>query len=820
MNPAHPPRRKPLTLLVLAAMSLLGLAFPAGADDTHPPILPDNGGTTNAPDSGTPSIPLPPPNPPPPVEQENGKPIFGAFNGNKVESVEQYEQWLGRPTDGILGYTGDASWADYEGSVGWSMHALWRHIDRRVLWSVSLIPKGATLAEAAKGTYNDHWRKIAEKLAAWHPDEKVLYIRTGWEFNGGWFHYNAVHKADAFIGAWRQFVSVFRSVSPRFRFDWCPAGAAWMPMKAEDAYPGDDYVDIIGLDIYDQEKWCKIKDPKQRWEQVYLKGNHGLLWHQKFAQEHHKPMSYPEWGAGGVDSGDNPYFIEQMHQWFLDNHVIYATYWNSNSSYKGQLSNDQYPNMGAKYKELFGTADSANPAPPAPIPIAGEPPPPPPAASTNAPAATPPAAPPTPPPAPTNAAPTNQGASSATTPANGPAISTTNEGVKVVVPGMAPFTLSYPILAGEKITGTQADGTTAKVTYDGGTTIAVRIAGHGTVNYHLTGLPPTVKKVEMQLPLDPSYANGGVFRADDANTVPFPAAIPAHPILLGHNQNRLAVHDGSQRSLVMHLPGHSYLQIEDWRGKTPSDFVARIISPIMSPDMSLHVGDPPATRSAANQPPITIPHITKAIAIDGKTEAWAGMPAWPLDATREVGGQDGSSLHAPSWKVPASLEGKAADASATFRLGWDEKNLYVLVDVTDPTPLHNLNPANRLWGGDAVELFFGVEALEQDGDLLPTDRQVTLGADATLGSRTYVRGVGSQPSFSSLALPRPGGYLVEAAIPLGVLGLSPVAGRKIRFDLGLDDSIDGKNRHAQLMWNGTNQNSNERTNWGWATLGS
>ena len=180
-------------------------------------------------------------------------------------------------------------------------------------------------------------------------------------------------------------------------------------------------------------------------------------------------------------------------------------------------------------------------------------------------------------------------------------------------------------------------------------------------------------------------------------------------------------------------------------------------------------------------------------------------------------GQAKSTLHAPSWQVPTSLEGQAAEISATFQACWDERNLYVLVNVTDPTPMRNPNPAAGLWAGDAIELFIGTESLFQTGDLLSSDRQILLGAGSS-GSLTFVRGLPAQPQLQSVVVPRPGGYIVEAAIPFSVLGMAPAAARKIRFDLGVDDSVDGKSRHAQLMWNGTNQNSNERTNWGWAEL--
>jgi hypothetical protein len=288
-----------------------------------------------------------------PFDWRNQKPIWGVYVGNNPKSVGQFEQWFGKEADAILSYTGDKDWADYEGSVGWAM-GLWRPLNRPVLWSVSFMPKGCTLADAAAGKYNDHWRTVAKKFDTWRPEDPVIFIRTAWEFNAKWFHYNAVGKAEDFKGAWRQFVDTFRSVSPRFKFDWCPAGGDWMPMKAEDAYPGDDYVDIIGLDIYDQFKWNKIEDPKKRWKEIYLTGKNGLTWHRDFAKKHNKLMAYSEWGAGGNDAGDNAYFIEQMHKWFVENKVIYASYWNSNSGYKGHISNDEYPQIGKTYKQLFG----------------------------------------------------------------------------------------------------------------------------------------------------------------------------------------------------------------------------------------------------------------------------------------------------------------------------------------------------------------------------------------------------------------------------------------------------------------------------------
>jgi hypothetical protein len=120
--------------------------------------------------------------------------------------------------------------------------------------------------------------------------------------------------------------------------------------------PVDDYVDIIGMDIYDETIWCNIEDPAARWA-YNLTEPYGLNWHRDFAAMHKKPMSYPEWGVGGNGSGDNPYFIEKMQTWFQMNKVIYQTYWNSNAAYPGKLSDNQYPNAANKYREIFGNIE-------------------------------------------------------------------------------------------------------------------------------------------------------------------------------------------------------------------------------------------------------------------------------------------------------------------------------------------------------------------------------------------------------------------------------------------------------------------------------
>ena len=54
-------------------------------------------------------------------------------------------------------------------------------------------------------------------------------------------------------GAFRHVVDVFRSVSPAFRFDWNGTGKYFVAHDAPSSYPGDAYVDVVGLDQYDMD---------------------------------------------------------------------------------------------------------------------------------------------------------------------------------------------------------------------------------------------------------------------------------------------------------------------------------------------------------------------------------------------------------------------------------------------------------------------------------------------------------------------------------------------------------------------------------------
>jgi hypothetical protein len=198
----------------------------------------------------------------------------------------------------------------------------------------------------------------------------------------------------------------------------------------------------------------------------------------------------------------------------------------------------------------------------------------------------------------------------------------------------------------------------------------------------------------------------------------------------------------------------------------------------------------------------TIPRATGPITVDGAATNWPGIPPEIISGKRIVQGAD-----------PGDFEG-------SFRLCWDDANLYLLATIHDDTPMKNANEVQRLWSGDGIEVFLGTEKTDEGGPLLFTDRHLVIGAPGA-GKAPYVYGNAPQQyPCDAVVVPGADGksYVVEAAIPWEALGIQPKIGQELLFDLGLDNSDDGTTRTLQLMWNGSQRNSVDRSHWGHARL--
>jgi len=129
--------------------------------------------------------------------------------------------------------------------------------------------------------------------------------------------------------------------------------------------------------------------------------------------------------------------------------------------------------------------------------------------------------------------------------------------------------------------------------------------------------------------------------------------------------------------------------------------------------------------------------------------------------------------------------------------------------------MQNSQTGNMLWSADGIELFLGSENLEDNGPMLFSDLQILIGAGRD--GQIFVSNHRSTQGIVSAVVPAADGkgYTLEVALPWKVLGVDKVTdGMKFRFDLAVDDSSNGKDRQAQLMWSGSHRNSSDRGAWG------
>ncbi|MBW4329901.1 hypothetical protein KY084_03305 [Stakelama sp. CBK3Z-3] len=277
----------------------------------------------------------------------SGGTATSVYIGNKASDVAAAEDWLGTSLDAIQLHQGVSSWSDWLHSVSWIDDQL-SSVDTPKMWSIGLIPWGASLSEAASGSYNDNYLALAEQMLAEAPDDGAIYIRLGWEMNtDGWNPWSAAGDAESYVGAYQQFVDQFRDVSDRFVFEWTPNINTGVDPEA--FYPGDDYVDVVGIDFYYNTQWDSTDATRAfSW---FVTEQWGLQWQQDFAAEHGKATAIAEWGL----NSDSAEFVRLVADWAETNDMLYQNYWDSDAAFQGKLSSGQYPSASAAFVEAFGT---------------------------------------------------------------------------------------------------------------------------------------------------------------------------------------------------------------------------------------------------------------------------------------------------------------------------------------------------------------------------------------------------------------------------------------------------------------------------------
>ncbi|MGW5085825.1 glycoside hydrolase family 26 protein [Streptomyces coelicoflavus] len=321
--------------------------------------------------AGEPAAPATEPSPEAaPEPGPEAAPAFGAYldyGPRGVARMAALSHWLGG-AELRVGHTylpGDR-WSNIEGAPGFlDVWADWRtrKADRMLVLNVPMMERNEEhvdddevrelLRQGAAGRFDHHFRALAERLVALKVPDTVLVL--GWEMNGTTYTHRCGPDPEAWKTYWKRIVTTMRAVpGQKFRFDFAPSrGRDAVPWTQ--CYPGDDTVDIIGMDSYDQPRGMTFD------EQV--KEPYGLQAHVDFAKAHGKPVSYPEWGL--FRNGDNAAYMRGMLAWMDEHKPVYNTV--TDYCPHGVWQCDDNPRSTAVYRSvLFGRTDETEPTVPEP----------------------------------------------------------------------------------------------------------------------------------------------------------------------------------------------------------------------------------------------------------------------------------------------------------------------------------------------------------------------------------------------------------------------------------------------------------------------
>ena len=305
-----------------------------------------------------------------PSAQSAGGLRQGAYDSTPTPSgMAAFAQQTGTsPTVAGAYLPGNSGWAGMDGTGGSINYLLapYRGGGYTLSLGVPIIPTNSsgapvgTLSQGATGAFNSYYVTLAQTLVA--DGQSNAYLRLGWEFDGSWMPWAATSASSeaSFASYFQQIVTTMRSVSgEQFRFVWNPDAGAFTQSgySVAAAYPGNAYVDVIGLDAYDQS-WAIPQTPANAWASTTLPT---LTAAQRFASSNGKPLAFGEWGlairSDGHGLGDDPYFVNQMLAWMENsaNNVIYESYFDADSGGVNSLiTGGSFPSSLAAFSADLG----------------------------------------------------------------------------------------------------------------------------------------------------------------------------------------------------------------------------------------------------------------------------------------------------------------------------------------------------------------------------------------------------------------------------------------------------------------------------------
>ncbi len=274
----------------------------------------------------------------------------------RVEPAE-FAAWRGSRVDVLGGWASRTTWNDMRRYFGGHLRRDFASKAPIMVLGLPLLTKESEgdFAGCAAGKYDEHFRYVADKLKRYRSTEKIL--RLGWEANGNWYPWSINGQYDAYKSCFQRVATVIKTTDPSIKISWPVSGSKNRRNYTDlfnKAYPGNAYVDYIGMSLYDH--WPAAKTQAD-WDRSFQPALNTIL---SLAKANGKKIGFGEWGLSqlkGGGGGDNPIFITNMYKFLQTNApmIAYEVYYNcgsTNSTWRIYPSNAN-PKSSAEYRRLW-----------------------------------------------------------------------------------------------------------------------------------------------------------------------------------------------------------------------------------------------------------------------------------------------------------------------------------------------------------------------------------------------------------------------------------------------------------------------------------
>jgi beta-mannanase len=266
------------------------------------------------------------------------------------------------------------TWADWENPWQFAGNTSWTswldsNPKNQVILGMDLVPwsaTGTTVApvanpltweqEGAAGDFDSDATQLAENLVSdgAFANGQPLTIRLGIEANGNWeadwVGGTATEEAD-WAKTYDNEVAAMRAVpGTNFKFVWNPNACFSVDTGALSTwYPGNNFVDIIGADLYDSDCTNTDSAATEGFSALASDGSPSLNSIVSFANANGKPLAFGEWG---LEQGDDPAYVNGIGDTVNSDNFAYQAYFDDGDG--AEELNSSVPQSVAAYKEQFG----------------------------------------------------------------------------------------------------------------------------------------------------------------------------------------------------------------------------------------------------------------------------------------------------------------------------------------------------------------------------------------------------------------------------------------------------------------------------------